>query len=403
MATPLFRLKLPALFFIAIFATGLAFAQKPPKGGGGTPPPSLPGIIYHWRNQEVWAIRPDGSELTRVLPTDSTAGAIPCFHAQGSNAIHGRWYLESRQTGVYATYRNTNGTPLTNFPHRDLFAVRTKPGDPTKTESIQLTDLYGIALIVDGGSWSIDDNESIATSFVNTKAYDLRDTFSLDENGNGYFDATGKTSYNLRLPMTASQITLGWISGGIAPYRPVDPAELTGVLWPNLNYTYAGDQQLTPNAQFIVALGRGNITLLDPVTTNPLFVIWDGSTMGTPTETSGWWNDGDADLSMDSTRIVVLNYPRTSEGGVWILPLDRSSPPLQIAQNYSKSKDYTEYDQVKWSSDSKYIIARRHSYTVRAGHTFDQVIIPATGGSPVVTFANSPMQIIRWVSSDSAP
>ena len=387
-------------FVLALsFCANTAQAQKPSKGGGGTtPPPPLPGIIYHWRDQNVWAVLPDGSGLTQVLPAGISG--TPNFRPQGSNAFRDRWYLERRVTGVYDTYKHPNGNDYTNYPHNDIFAFRTSPDDPAQIESIRLTDLFGIAAVVAGDpGWSLDDNESDPTSHVRFEVLDISDTFVLNPDGTSYFDGTGKPYQSLRLPITAAEITLAWSSGTSQPFRPADGIELAKTLYPRTEF-YADLPVVTPSAQYLVALETGVITLLDPLTTNPMFISWDGSTMGTPTMTSGGWQNNRAALSPDSTRIAVLNWGRNSDGGVWVISLDGSTLPKQLSQNSSKGKSYTEFDQVMWSPDSNYVLARKHSWTSSTGHTWDQLILPASGGSAVMTFSKSPMWGIRWVASE---
>ena len=192
---------------------------------------------------------------------------------------------------------------------------------------------------------------------------------------------------------------MAWLSGTHESFRPADQIELAATLYPRVN-GYSDLPVLTPNRQFLVGLQTGIITLFDPVTTDRLFDSWNGSTMGTPTMTSGGWQNNKAAISPDSTRIAVLNWGRNSDGGVWVISLDGSTPPKQLSQNSSKGNSYTEFDQVMWSPDSNYVLARKHSWNTSTGHAWDQLILPASGGPAVVTFPKSPMWGIRWVASE---
>jgi hypothetical protein len=386
------------------FWANMAHAQKPPKGGGSNPPapaPALPGIIYHLRDQNLWAIRPDGTGLTQVLP--SGFGGTPNFRPQGSNVFRDRWYLGTRETGkMYTNWKSPNGSIREEYPHFDVFAFRTSPNDPSQIESIQLTDLFGKALILGNSrepTWSLDDNDSVETSHIEIHVLNISDAFISNPDGTNYFDATGKRWEILRLPLTATEVTLNWASGTHQPFRPTDPIELAATLYPRVE-GYWDHPVLTPDGQYLVALETGVITLLDPLTGNPLFVSWDGSSMGTPTRTSGMWQNNQAAISPDSTRIAVLNWGRNSDGGVWVISLDGSTPPKQLSQNSSKGNSYTEFEQVMWSPDSNYVLAQKHSWNTSTGHVWDQLILPASGGPAVVTFPKSAMWGIRWVASN---
>lgn len=395
------------LGLLSLTCASESLAQKPGKGGSTPPPPApnLGGLIFHYRDQDVWSMRPDGSQLTKVLSQAAVppnSSGTPCFHAQDGDPVYGRWYITQVQTGTYSQATTPTGGTSTNVAHYDLFAFRSVPGNPSQFESIQLTDLFGLfRLSPSGASWSVDSNDNGATSHIHCDGRDIRSTFVTDEDGNTYYDASQSPDRTLRLPITAGAITEGWNLGEFVPYRPADPAALTPLLSPYLRSDFFEVPPLTPDGQFLVGL-EGSVTLLDPATATPLFTVWDGATMGEPTRLSGSWQNNAAALSPDSTRLAIINWKNDSTGGVWILTLDGSAPPKQISQNSSKGTSYSRFQHVLWSPDSNHVLTQRVSYQSNK-LTFDQLIIPAAGGSPVTTFAASPISGIRWVSSDPAP
>lgn len=396
----------------------LGWAQGKGKGGGGggetPPPPPLPGLIYFNTSDagypETWCVRPDGSQLTRVLVNERR---IPCFYAQGSDPVHDRWYVVLRQTGVYDSY--TYGNPPTvrgSYPHLDLFAVRGVPGDPANMELVQLTDLFGLC-ILSGCDWSLDSNDDPATSFVGIGIRDIRSSFTRDAEGKTHFDGNQSPQCDLRLPLTAGEIQTGWLSNNFVPYRPAEPADLTPLLRPlgtnaeTSNAYGAGGIQCLPDGESLLALGGNRVVLLDPAApdvTQPLRVIWDGNTMGEPSAISVFFQANQAAISPDGTRLAIVNWHEDARGGVWVLTLDGSAPPKQITKYSQSGSNYTEYDQVIWSPDGNHLLIRTVAYA-KGKLWFGHVIVPSAGGAAVRTFNPSPGPgwAARWVSTDTAP
>jgi hypothetical protein len=166
-----------------LLSQAVAWAAKPP------PPPAPTGTIYYRNDSTYFAVKPDGTgKATNILPNIAAlvAPGIPDVNPadtpSGNNATHDRWWIYAGITGYYDHYVRSDGVVLDNWPHRDLFAVRS---DPTRTGLVvvQLTDLYGIADIQVFSCWSNDGNNDLENSFVTAVAPDIRDAFVTESDG----------------------------------------------------------------------------------------------------------------------------------------------------------------------------------------------------------------------------
>ncbi len=395
------QICLAAAAALAIVAgsSWLSAAKPPPPP---PPPANLTGIIFHERSDGPWAVRADDTGATPV------AGSGPCFHAQGPDPFHDRWYLTRLQTGQYdlVTYVNDfTGQVVTDgpWPHYDLFAYRSSPGDPTQIETVQLTDLFGILRMSSHG-WSWDSNEDPLTSFVAVGGLDIRSSFA-EVDGQTSYDRRQSPDCEVRLPLTASAITAGWLNDDFVPYRPAVPSDLDSLLVP---VGYSALPSTTLNGEFLLfANSNRKALLLDPSNldvNNPHSVVWDGNTEGEPSNFHGsWFSNVSPQISPDGTSVVGINAYSDSRGGVWVLSLDRSFPPRQLVKNSLRSaQNWTRYETAFFSPDSQYVLS---SQAINKNGNFSggRFIFPAAGGAAVKSLSNVNQWITRWVSSDPAP
>lgn len=390
---------------IALFVLGCpswvraAKPQPPPP----PPPANVPGLIFHDRSDGPWAVRADDTGATPV------AGSVPCFFAQGPDRFHDRWYLTLQQTGEYdlVTYvSQASGQVVTNgpWPHYDLFAYRSSPGNPT--QMVQLTDLFGILRVPNDAAWytwSPDSNEDPQTSFVAVRGHDIRSSFE-DVDGETWYDRRESPEYDLRLPLMASEITSGWLNDDFVPYRPADPGDLDVFLKPVGTTTLA---TTTLNGDYLLFTTSNRRLLLldpdDPDVNNPHSVVWDGNTEGEPSNFHGSWFGSGPTISPDGRSVAGVNVYSDARGGVWVLSLDRSFQPRQIVKNSQKNaQNWTRYETAFFSPDSQFILS---SQTINKNGSFsgDRIIFPAAGGAAVRTLHNVNQWVTRWVSEDLAP
>jgi hypothetical protein len=166
-------------------------------------------------------------------------------------------------------------------------------------------------------------------------------------------------------------------------------------------------QSVTLDGEYLLfAVVNRRALLLDPVNpdvNNPHSVVWDGNTEGEPSNLGYGYTNEPPQISPDGKSVVGVNWYDDSRGGVWLLSLDRSHAPRQLAQNsYTSSSNHVRYQTAFFSPDSLHVLCRRDTRS-RRGATVDQLIVPAAGGAAVKTFSNSPMWVTRWVSADAAP
>jgi hypothetical protein len=315
------------------------------------------------------------------------------------------------QTGQYdlVTYiSNSTGQVVTNGPwaHYDVFAYRSTPGNPSQIETVQLTNLFGILRISTESSWftwSRDSKEDPLTSFVAVRGYDIRSSFA-EVDGQTSYDHRESPECELRLPLTASAITAGWLNEDFVPYRPVVPGDLDSLLVP-AGYTTLPTTTL--NGEYLLFAVSNRMTLLlDPISAdinNPHSVVWDGNTEGEPSNFgSGSYLNQPPEISPDGKSVVGINWYTDSRGGVWVLSLDRSSPPRQLVKNSQKSaSNWTRYETAFFSPDSQYVLSAQK---INKAGTFSggQLVFPAAGGAAVKTLFNVNPWVTRWVSSDPA-
>lgn len=383
--------------------TAVASKPAPPP-----PPVSLAGLIYYKTdNGELWAMNPDGSNQTRVLPS-LPGPLIPCFHPQGGSAIHDRWFLTLLATPgrIYdiRLHRDT-GAVLAPEPHYDIYAFRATPGNTSQIEYVQLTDLFGYFRFAPGNyqvQWSNDSNDDLSTSFVGASGHDIRNAFYYDEDGKSVIDFRDAVFADLRVPMTAGEIHNGWLSGDFVPYQPAGNAEFGALLSAYNGGLWGGDpKQLNQDGSLAVGVNNNQVFLVDLFNPASYSVIWDGAN-GAPTRPyAGSWDYVPA-WSRDETRIVVVDPTRNAGGGIWRLSTD-GSPPLQLAKNSASGNTWTGWANCYWSPDSQHLMCNRGGYAKGNRYFRDIVILPGNGGAPVKEFLNFSGWPVRWVSASPSP
>jgi hypothetical protein len=346
----------------------------------------------------------DGSGKTRVLPASFSdtyfSAAYPSDRVYGTSPIHDRWWITLKATGYYDEYITPGGDTYYDWPHLDLFAVRTNPTDRSVLEEVQLTDLYGYAMLSQTATahWSNDSNEA-SNSFVGAGAYDIRGKVFVDETWYTVIDLTGQDVFrSLRLPLTASDIQDAWTGGGFEPYGPgaMSPEEfdflLDFVLWPNskrgTNWTGGAE---SPLGDYVVINEpeTNDFMIVDAAAPNfadPVVLLWDRA--------AGRY--GEAHWSRNGQTIMMWDgFPLS---GIWLQPASGATPPSRI-RAYSSTRRYIDN---RWSFDSNFVLLRyiKYSNGVEVGYGLERVFPTDLTGLDLVEVA-SPAYLtpVRWVSN----
>lgn len=345
-----------------------AYAAKPPAPPPPPPPPT--GTIYYRTGLPgplvYSAVKPDGSgQAADILPNIGKT-ANPAFSPSGSNAMHDRWWLSFRQTGVYDRWVNSDGGVTYNAVHHDLFAVRSDPLDRSQLIRVQLTDLYGIARIT-FNCWSNDGNNDLQNSFVTAAVYDLRDAFVVEADETTTVHAAQIHDHSLRLPLTISDIQPGFVPFG--PESWANEAELDAMLLPLL-YPAGGaigksDGQgaIAPSGNFCLRTppGPGVSLIIEEWTQSPSgappVILVDGIN-GVPNDiwTAQWSPDG------QTIAMVENGFGELGEGSIYTQPASGASAPKLVLNNSVKGQTITTYSQPIWSPDSKHLAVVKRQY-----------------------------------------
>lgn len=400
--------------WLLIWLVGLLVSGN--SSSGQAPVPS--GTIFYF-STTLNAMRADGSGKTQVLPSVSAGHVLfprgadptkpyalrgmPCDQVQGSDPMHDRWYLALVQTNTYDAVTRSNGSPVLNHPHLDLFAYRTDPLNRSQVIAIQLTDLYGIFAPSTGSSpdWSNDSNENSQSSFIALGsgryiASSFQETTLSDGSTYSTFHADSSPSKAVRLPWTASVIQLQWLMGGV-PYRPQSTAEFEALFaW------FSGNSRgSSPDGLFYTAsLTDRVISLFDHFQTGMVVKqLWNGNGKLEPKYPANpVWSRNGATIAF----INEGNSVGTSNGGVWSIPT-ATGAPKQLAKNSVKAFKLTRTSDPLWSPDSNFIVYR--SVTDGTANASELLRIPAGGGTAVNLTADlvPPASGFRWVSNTIAP
>lgn len=394
---------------LAFFAGPLCLAAQaaPPQ-----PPPAPTGTIYYRHGNTYYAVKPDGSgQAADILPTHANianfappAGPIvnPAFSPSGVNATHDRWWLILGQTGVYDRWEHVDGSVGENVPHWDLFAVRSNPQDRSQLSTVQLTDLYGIALIHGGPCWSNDGN-NVQSSFVTSVVRDLRDEFVEEPDGTTVIqEAQGHTHY-IRFPLAISELESSYVPFG--PDTWADETELDAMFYPivvgvasfgNLNKqgTFApnGDYYLRLD---LVAQSATQLSIVEwtpTSTSDPWLVLWDGRN-GVPTfiSTPQW--------SPNSQTIAMEN--QGGLGDIWTQPASGAAVPKKVLSASVKGQKVTSYSNPVWSPDNKYLVVIKSE---RTGNTLTGMWLTRLSLNDGKTLDLAPVtdgtKLLRWTADN---
>lgn len=392
----------------AAFAIGTAI-----NATGAPPPPAPSGTIYYRTGMSFNAVKPDGSgQAANLLPgigamTSPVFGnANPAFFKSGSNSTQDRWFIYPGNNGTYDEYITRSGSTLYDFPHRDLFAVRSNPADRSQLIVVQLTDLYGIVTFEPASAgWSNDSNDNPA-SFVESWAQDLSSAYSeIEDPDTGEIttrlDASLQIPCTARLPLTSSDLD----AGGIIPIGPdtVTPAQLHAMLWPYMFRAARIDGQgiISPDGLDFLSINSTQGTrleIVDATTGSAAQLLWDG-TAGVPNVISR------AQWSPSGTTIAIAERVSTYPGGghIWTQPADASASPKKVLSATTSGSNKTAYSEPIWSPDNQYLVVLKQRYSgttltgawitrvkVSDGKTQDLVSVPTSGD-------RAPL---RWVSNN---
>lgn len=370
---------------LALIAALLVAATQPapaakPSGSSSTPT----GTIYHTGGsfyepgKFIWGFKPSGIPngtsgafnllpgFYDELPALGTLFAlpIPCRLPQGSDTFHDRWWVAALQSDTYDEVTVSGGQTRTDYPHYDLYAMRSDPNDRTQLIKVQLTDLYGMVNCNGGASWSNDTNEA-ETSFVMVRGYDIRNTFVEDAAGT-FYDQSQAVPVTLRIPLKASKIPLQ-----PNEFVPVGPAHnVQSLLGPDMSVRqvdpgirdissdtgleYVKSDPNSPPSENPSAPNR--LVIADatiPYANNPIQILWDGNS-GAPRQSihAVWSPDG-------TTIAFIDDAASTAPGGdIWTCSASGGSPPKRIvpvSKSTGKNSSTFTYRYPVWSPDSKHL------------------------------------------------
>lgn len=366
-----FAVRWLAVLALIIGPVCLGTHAAPPK-----PPPGPSGTIYYRKDTTYYAVKPDGSgQAANILPNignltaPSYGDANPAYSPSGGNATQDRWWIYPAMTGDhYAQWINPDGTVTQNLPHWDLFAVRSNPQNRAQLQTVQLTDLYGIARVVGAEAcWSNDGNNDLQNSFVTAYVRDIRNGFDPQTTN---VDVNLSTGHNLLFPLAISEIQPGYVPFG--PHSWAAEAELDAMLWSPVGNTVVGgwggdlngQGKFAPSGDLYLrntAVAQWTTELFiaqwTPTSTgDPWLVLWDGRN-GQPQNiwTAQWSPNG-------QTIAMEVRGAQLTGGDIYTQPASGASAPKKVLSATAKGFTTTIYHTPAWSPDNQYLVVIKEQY-----------------------------------------
>lgn len=212
---------------------------KPPKpdGGGGDDPasPVPDGVVYFEYQQDIWAMNPDGTGKTVVLPSGSWPvnwePGDPSSLRYGADQVHDRWFLVRREADnpqlIDFVIDENGDVSQTDVPYEwELYAAKPDATAQGGFRWVRLTSTFGEIFIGpnDDLRWSNDGFDS----FISFEGHDISAAMSfLDFDGDGDVDSVldlpsfyASPELIYRLPVSGMEIeTLGNL---LAPFGATD-------------------------------------------------------------------------------------------------------------------------------------------------------------------------------------
>jgi hypothetical protein len=403
-----FNTALVSILLSSIVATAITAHGAPPA-------PAPTGTIYYRVGTSINSVKADGSSHTlNLLPgwismtQNVNSFPNPAFYRSGSNSTHDRWYIGVGITGTYDEYVSTvNGQTLYDYPHYDLFAIRSNPANRSQLITVQLTDLYGIVSLSALASWSNDDNDGPA-SFVTCAAHDLRDAYEeLEDPDTGEIITRVNTPLatftDARVPLTLTELDLG----GYVPISAdtISESELDAMLAYDLFTPGRLDFQgsISPDGSRFLSAPNAEQTLLrisDVHTGSPLQTLWDGSTTAPNIMFAGChqWSPSGTTIAIGER---LSTYPRG--GNIWTQPADASAAPKKVLSATTSGSTKTSYSQPLWSPDNQFLVALklRYSGTTLNGAWLTRVKLSDGKSTDIVSVSTASIPYpLRWVTNN---